>query len=178
MNTETKAERRYRLIDNLRQRGFSYEEANTLRRIEMTLSRWSELECGGGNDYGSWAIERDDESSKFCTQCGHKSYTGSEGNCDKCNDPAPIRHVTTGKPYMVHHHYRHGNGQDSTSRHAIADREKGALRRLDKIMTNHPDFVSYHQGDPRGCALYIVRKSDLNGSDINSTYTRGLAVCD
>lgn len=140
-----KLERKMRLINRLQNEGFSFEEAQTLRRIEMTLSRWGELECGDGNDYGSWAIERDE---------------------------------VTDKPYMVRHHYRHGQGQDSISRTPIADREKGALRRLEKLMQNHPDFVSYHQGDPRGCCLYIVKKSDLNGSDINSTYTRGIAVCD
>ena len=35
------------------------EQAATLRRAEMTLHRWAELECGDGNDYASWAIERD-----------------------------------------------------------------------------------------------------------------------
>lgn len=37
----------------------SFDEANTLRRAELTLQRWAELECGDGNSYGSWAIERE-----------------------------------------------------------------------------------------------------------------------
>lgn len=44
--------------------GISTADANTLRRAQLTLHRWAELECGDGNDYASWAIERDDESGK------------------------------------------------------------------------------------------------------------------
>lgn len=54
MNT-TKA--KFELISRLRELGFSYEEAAELRRIEMTLSRWSEAECNG-------EIERDETTGK------------------------------------------------------------------------------------------------------------------
>ena len=37
----------------------SFPDANTLRRAQLTLHRWAEQECGDGNDYASWAIERD-----------------------------------------------------------------------------------------------------------------------
>jgi hypothetical protein len=40
----------------------SIEQANTLRRAELTLHRWAELECGDGNEYGSWCIERDEKT--------------------------------------------------------------------------------------------------------------------
>lgn len=40
----------------------SQDDARTLRRAEMTLQRWAEHECGDGNDYASWAIERDESS--------------------------------------------------------------------------------------------------------------------
>lgn len=36
----------------------------TLVRASRTLSRWGELECGNGNDYASWAIERDEVTGK------------------------------------------------------------------------------------------------------------------
>ena len=42
----------------------SFDDVNTLRRAQIILHRWSEQECGGGNDYASWAIERDDETGK------------------------------------------------------------------------------------------------------------------
>jgi hypothetical protein len=139
--TKTKLEAYRRLYNRLAEMGFDGDEADTLCRIERTLQRWGELECGDGNEYGSWAIERDE---------------------------------TTGKPFMCH--YTH-TGQ-SPRRYAVPDREKGALRRLAVLMEKHQLYQAYHQTDPRGCALYIVLRSDVpDGSDISSLYTRGLAVC-
>jgi hypothetical protein len=75
-------------------------------------------------------------------------------------------------------------------RSPIADREAGALRRIDKIVGARnlryvgingckDDFVrSYHQGDCRGCALYLLREADLKGRAIDGCYTIGVAVCD
>ena len=42
----------------------TFEQAHVLRRAQKTLHRWAELECGDGNDYQSWAIERDETSGK------------------------------------------------------------------------------------------------------------------
>lgn len=56
----------------------SFDEVNTLRRAELTLQRWSELECGDSNVCGSWVIER-----------------GDVGDGD-------------GIPYMVHHRFDNG----------------------------------------------------------------------
>ena len=52
------------LMQRLGTRGISlsFDEVNTLRRAELTLHRWAELECGDGNDYCSWAIERDEQT--------------------------------------------------------------------------------------------------------------------
>lgn len=132
----TKAERRQRLMNRLADLGFSYDEANKLRRIEMTLHRWSEEECNG-------TIQRD----------------GDEGD---------------GKPRR---YYERQNGEIVRGS-IIPDREAGALRRLKAILQFHSDLSYYHQGDPRGCALYIVRNSDIVDGDISSLYTRGVAVCD
>ncbi len=140
------------MIQRLNALGFDNDEALKLRRISMTLSRWNELECGDGNNYGSWAITR-----------GRK-----------------VKGVFTydddGQPFMEHHHYRHGQGEDSTTYTRIADRDAGARKRCEAILAAHPDLVAYYQGDPRGASLYIVRRSDLNGSDISSNYTRGVAI--
>lgn len=38
----------------------SFDEVNTLRRAEIALRHWAEQECGDGNEWGSWAIERDE----------------------------------------------------------------------------------------------------------------------
>jgi hypothetical protein len=128
------------LFNRLQTLGFTYDEGQALRRIEMTLQRWGELECGDSNGYASFGIERDE---------------------------------TTGKPYMV----TRPHTSNESRRHAVADREKGALKRLAGIMAGHPELVAYHQGDCRGCNLYILKRSDLNGSKIDEVYSRGLAVC-
>lgn len=54
------------LLARLGQRGItlSFDEAETLRRAQLTLHRWAELECGDSNDYASWAIERDETTGK------------------------------------------------------------------------------------------------------------------
>lgn len=122
----------------MEQLGFNREEAHQLRRISMTLHRWAELECGDGNDWASWAIERDEQT--------HKPYL--------------LTYPHTGKSH----------------RRPIADRETGALKRLAVIMAKHPEFTSYHQTDPRGAALYIVRRADLGNRDISSCYTMGTCI--
>jgi hypothetical protein len=155
---------KFELFQRLQNLGFTYEEAVQLRRIEMTLQRWGELECGNSNNHCSWAIERDE---------------------------------ATGRPFMVTHHYRHGQGKDSVTRYPIADREAGALKRLAAIVaarnarercddkrraSSARHVFAYHQGDPRGCALYLLTREQLTGRDgetlpIDRYYTRGLAVC-
>lgn len=137
----TKAQRAADFYRRLDQLGFSYSEANQLRRIEMTLHRWSEKECGDSNDYNSFAIERDEE---------------------------------TGKPFMVIHPH---NGNKSR-KYPVPDAEKGALKRLAKIMERHPELWSYYQGDCRGCALYVGEKARLHpNTPLDCQYTNGFAVC-
>ena len=148
----TTQRQKFELFARLQALGFTYEESAQLRRIEMTLHRWAEQECGDGNDYASWSIERDE---------------------------------TTGRPFRCV--YPH---EGKSRRYPIADREAGALKRLAAIvgLRNNrnrqavgnftQDLHAYHQTDPRGCALYLVTRSDIpDGSSIDSIYTRGLAVC-
>lgn len=52
--------RRYDCLGPLTRAGIDYDDALALRRISSTLNRWFELECGDGNNYASWAIERDE----------------------------------------------------------------------------------------------------------------------
>ena len=90
---------------------------------------------------------------------------------DECNGDI-TREEGTDKPFR---HYGRGQGPFQTV--AIPDREKSALARLTKIMGSHPDLTYHHQTDPRGCALYIMRRRDLGSRDIRSCYSMGLAVC-
>lgn len=50
--------RKYDCIPVLTSLGISRDDAESLRRISMTLHRWHELECGTG----SGAIERDEKT--------------------------------------------------------------------------------------------------------------------
>lgn len=150
-------------LSRLQAAGFNYEDACALRRISMTLHRWHELECGDGNDYGSWCITRG-QKTRECDADG-KWHT-------------VFAHDDDGKPYLEHHHYTHGKGKDSVTYTPLADRERGALKRLAAIMARYPAFVSYVQGDPRGCALYIVAKDRIPvGASLDSCYSRGIGVC-
>ncbi len=112
--------------------GIAFDDVNDLRRAQITLHRWAEQECGDGNDYASWAIERDEQTDipYFC------------------------RYPHTGK----------------MTRTRIADREKGALRRVAAICTRL-GLHYFHQTDPRGCALYV---STEPLTDVN--YNRGVAM--
>lgn len=147
----------------------SFDDANALRRAAKTLQRWSENECGNSDNYKSWAIERDEEDTANCTQCGHNWYgdTALTHNCPKCGDPAPIRHKATDKPFMV----IHPHDGSKTIRHKIADREAGALKRVGEICKRN-GLHFYHQGDPRGCPLFIA-KEKLD----QSNYNNGVAIC-
>lgn len=123
--------------------GVSEPDAWALRRIAMTLQRWHELECGDGNEWGSWSIER-----------------GENGE---------------GPPFMVHH--SHGGPDYRVTRTRIADREKGARKRLARIMQGYPNLRAYVQTDPRGASLYILRPGDVpEGEKEESWYSRGVAI--
>jgi len=67
----------------------------------------------------------------------------------------------------------------NTGRHfvaPVADREKGAMRRLRAIFARHP-LTYYVQGDPRGAALYVIRPGDVPvGANVESCYSRGIAI--
>ena len=80
------------------------------------------------------------------------------------------RDEKTDKPFFVFSKLSYADG--SPRKYAINDMESGALKKLSKIMAEYPDLISYHQTDPRGCALYIGRKSDIpKGVNIDSVYS-------
>ena len=93
----------------------------------------------------------------------HELECGSDNGCIE-------RDETTGKPF-----WRYSNGRKGQR---VADREKGALRRQNRIFETVPFGLSYFvQGDPRGAALYIIRPGDVPaGSTVESCYSRGIVV--
>lgn len=75
----------------------------------------------------------------------------AEQECGDENDYASWaieRDETTGKPYLCI--YPHAGKNRRT---LIPDREAGALRRVATVCEALGAYF-YHQGDPRGCALY------------------------
>lgn len=60
------AQKTARVLAKLRRNGLTNattEHAHTLRRAELTLQKWYELECGTGNNRASFLIERDEETN-------------------------------------------------------------------------------------------------------------------
>jgi hypothetical protein len=84
------------------------------------------------------------------------------------------RDEKTDKPFRcVYPHY----SGEKNYRIPIPDREAGAKRRLALLMKPYSRrLVPYIQGDCRGASVYILRKQDVRGQNIDSIYTRGVAV--
>jgi hypothetical protein len=79
------------------------------------------------------------------------------------------RDEVTGKTYWVNAMTGH--------RSPTRDIETPALARVAKIMARYPLLAVYHQTDPRGAPLYILRPDDVpEGKEAESYYSRGLAV--
>lgn len=70
---------------------------------------------------------------------------------------------------------RHSAGREVRRR--VNDLGAVAWRRVVRVWQAHPDLVMYNQTDPRGCALYILRRADVGDADIARVYSRGVAVC-
>jgi len=107
-----------------------------------------------------------------CTALRRASMTlhrWAEGECGDSNGWASwcIVRDDDGKTYRET--YPHAG---KMRRERIADRESGALRTVKRICdANGLHF--YHQGDPRGCALYVSNEP-LDDQNYSS---RGVAIC-
>lgn len=199
------------LVQSLTALGFTAAEIAQLRRIERTLHRWAEAECGDSNDHCSWSIERAEpvkvtlgipaDSNGHVWLFEDGARTADLGCEISIDSPEAVRALKrkqarrdreVGKPFRVT--YPH-NPEGKERRIAIPDRESGALKRLARIVAARNERISernerelrvddggvlfYHQTDPRGCALYLLRASDIGiGEKIESVYSRGVAVCD
>ena len=116
------------------------------------------LERAGIASHDAWALRR-------IAMTLHRWHELECGMGDGCIE----RDETTDKTYWLNSY--------SMRRSPIADREKGALKRLDKIMSRYPSMSAYVQGDPRGASLYILRPGDVpEGQAAESYYSRGVAV--
>ena len=101
-----------------------------------------------------------------------------ELECGTGNDRVSVsveRDEKTGKPFKRVQFQSHSGWVDRKT--PCRDMEKSYLSRLARIMEGKA-VRAYVQGDPRGCALYIIRAEDVpQGADVHSYYSRGIAVC-
>ena len=105
----------------------------------------------------------------------HELECGTDGGCVERDD--------AGKAFW--------RSQYSGKLSPIADREKGAKKRLGHIIgmrntrewaflgwpMSQVEIKPYIQGDPRGAALYLIRPDDVpEGKNVDSYYSRGVCV--
>jgi len=103
-------------------------------------------------------------------RCSLTLHRWAERECGDGSDWAIERDEATNKPFNVYH------GEGKPHRYAIPDRETGALKRAKAIAAAH-GLTVYHQTDPRGAALYVIRPGDVpEGADVDGYYSRGIAV--
>lgn len=100
-------------------------------------------------------------------------HIGQCGNSSAHSSWAIVRDDETEKTYMeiIPH-----NG--NRYRVAIPDREAGARKRVEKILSKYPGLHYYVQTDPRGASLYVVEQKtlDLYQRPIDEIYNQGVAV--
>ena len=129
--------------------GFTPSEADTLRRISLTLSRWAEHACNG-------LIERDEAR-------GNRPFWSSPGSGR--HYVAPVADRETGALTRLQAIF-----EARVARETSADGTRSPL-------WLQPALSYYVQGDPRGAAVYILRPGDVpNGADVDSYYPRGIAI--
>jgi len=146
--TRKEAERQTRQLDMLRSLGFTRDEAESLRRISMTLRRWYELECG--TEHG--CIERNETTGKPYWHDVNTNWRIPYGR----NYSIPDRE--TGAKKRLHKIIGARNAR------CVNDPKSSSVS-------------AYIQTDPRGAALYILRPGDVpEGEDPGAFYNRGICV--
>lgn len=120
-------------LDRVIALGVSYEDACALRRISLTLHSWFIGECGDSDEFSATVIVR-----------GRK-------------EKGQFIYDETGTPFRERQIYR----INKTIYIPIPDRERGAMKRLNKIMEKYSHLTYFIQTDPRGAALYIIPRASI-----------------
>lgn len=168
--TKKEAMRRTMQDDTLRALGFTQDEAESLRRISMTLQRWHELECGveGG------CVERDENTGKcywLNSYSGRRSPVADRetGALKRLAGILAARNARKGIA-ADWRNYRCDNGTFD-----IVDANGDIVRQ--NLPAESAALSSYIQTDPRGAALYVLRPGDVPaGEDAGAYYSRGICV--
>jgi len=153
MSRYTKAMHIADFYSRMEKLGFTYSETETLRRAQLTLHRWSERECNG-------EVERDETTGK--------TYYFSNSRGERTSHRVPDLETGAWKRVLA-------TVEARNSRTWILSGETGEYNV--KRGNTATDLVAYHQTDPRGASLYLVKKSDLGEHDISAVYNRGFGVC-
>jgi len=136
------------------------------------MSRWTKTKAE------RWANLRDGLADNGITdaeldallRCERALQRWAERESGDGSDWAIERDEASGKPFNVYH------GPGESQRFAIADREAGALRRAVAIAEGH-GLTVFHQGDCRGCMLYLIRPGDVPaGEEVGAYYNRGVEI--
>ena len=118
---------------------------------------------------GKHGITRDEVD--ILLRCERALQRWAERECGDGSNWGIERDETTGKPFNVYH------GPGDSRRYPIYDRETGAYNWALAIGKAHR-LTAYHQGDCRGCMLYMLRPGDVpKGEQAGAYYTRGVAIC-
>jgi hypothetical protein len=155
--TKREALRQNQQENTLLELGFTRSEAESLRRISMTLHRWHELECGTDSyciSRGTWNRETQefdhDDNGK-----PHYEWAGGKGK----------------------HRYTPIADRETGARKRLDAIVEARNKRAVAPGTAHTALGYYIQGDPRGAALYIIRPGDVpEGKSVESYYNRGICV--
>lgn len=134
--------RKFELFARLQALGFTYGEAVSLRRIEMTLQRWGELECGNDNGHASYCVSRDEQTGKPYMEI--HPYSGGKM-----------------RRYPV------ADREAGALRRLAAIVEARNLRETAGETCGNW-VVAYHQTDCRGCNLYLLTREQLTPSEYSN----------
>ena len=129
------------------------------------------------------ALESLGFTSEECQQLRRISMTLHNWHEQECGtgEGCIERDEETGKPFWVRH-------IGSVRRYSIPDREKGAHKRLERVVSERnarhvkpgssETAIGYFiQTDPRGAALYILRPGDVPADEsADAYYSRGICV--
>jgi hypothetical protein len=105
----------------------------------------------------------------------HELECGTDSGCG--GTVSVERDEESGKPFRRVQFMAQG-GKWFDHRQPCRDTEKAALRRIASVLEGKAGLSAYIQGDPRGCALYILRAGDVpKGQNADCCYSRGIPVC-
>lgn len=87
------------------------------------------------------------------------------------------RDEESGKPFR-RVQFMSAGGKWIDRKEPCRDMEKAARKRIASVLEGKAGLSAFIQGDPRGCALYILRQGDVpEGKEPCAYYSRGIAVC-